>query len=95
MCMEFYDLEPTTIVCGMAKGIDSSGRAWAKFMLLPWQEFPANWSMYGKGAGHIRNKAMADYADALLLIWDGTSKGSANMKKTMEKLGKPVYEIVL
>jgi hypothetical protein len=38
---------------------------------------------------------MADYADALLLIWDGESKGSANMKKNMEKQNKKVYEVIL
>lgn len=35
---------------------------------------------------------MAEYADAALIImWDGGSKGSLNMKENMEKLGKPVY----
>ena len=95
MCLEFHNLEPTEIVCGCAKGVDSSGRAWANFMGIEWREFPANWPMYGKRAGHLRNGHMADYADALLLIWDGVSKGSANMKMNMEKLNKPVYEIIL
>lgn len=65
-----------------------------------WQEveekvFYANWDKHGKAAGPIRNKEMAEYADVLLLIWDGKSKGSANMKKEMEKLGKKVCEIIL
>jgi hypothetical protein len=38
---------------------------------------------------------MAEYADALLLIWNGESRGSANMKENMVKLGKPVYEVIL
>jgi hypothetical protein len=38
---------------------------------------------------------MAEYADALLLIWDGESKGSLNMKQRMIGLKKPVYEVVL
>jgi hypothetical protein len=38
---------------------------------------------------------MVDYADVLLLIWDGESRGSKNMKETMIKLGKPVYEVIL
>ena len=49
----------------------------------------------GKAAGHVRNKKMAEYGDALLLIWDGKSKGSANMKKEMQKLNKPIYEVTL
>jgi hypothetical protein len=38
---------------------------------------------------------MAEEADALLLIWDGESKGSANMKKEMLFKNKPVYEVIL
>ena len=41
--------------------------------------FPADWDGLGKGAGHIRNKQMAEYATDLLLIWDGKSRGSKNM----------------
>lgn len=87
--------EDTEIVSGTAKGVDKSGEYYAKECSLPIHRFPADWDKYGKGAGHIRNKQMADYADALLLIWDGESKGSANMKANMEKLKKPVYEIII
>ena len=55
--------------------------------------FPAEWNKHGKKAGPLRNKEMAEYADALLLIWDGKSAGSKSMKKEMEKLGKLVIEI--
>jgi hypothetical protein len=38
---------------------------------------------------------MAEEGDALLLIWDGESKGSANMKKEMLFKKKPIYEVIL
>lgn len=57
--------------------------------------FEADWDTHGKAAGPIRNRQMAEYADALLLIWDGESKGSANMLAEMKKLKKPVYEVIL
>lgn len=60
-----------------------------------YKEFPADWKAHGKAAGPIRNKQMAEYADALLLIWDGESKGSASMKNEMLKLNKPVYEVII
>jgi hypothetical protein len=85
----------TEVVCGEAKGVDKSGRLFAEEHGLTVKSFPADWDKYGKGAGHIRNKQMADYSDALLLIWDGSSKGSANMKATMLKLNKPVYEVII
>lgn len=57
--------------------------------------FPADWGSRGLAAGPIRNKEMAEYADALLLIWDGESKGSASMKNEMELQKKPIYEIII
>lgn len=83
------------IVCGEANGIDTSGKWLAERQGIPLVSFPADWDTHGKSAGPIRNKQMADYADALLLIWDGESKGSANMKENMLKLNKPVYEVIL
>jgi len=71
----------TEVVSGTAKGIDSLGEKWAQEQGIPIKKFPANWNEHGKAAGPIRNGQMADYADALILIWDGKSRGSANMRK--------------
>ena len=57
--------------------------------------FSADWLTYGNAAGPIRNKQMAQEGDALLLIWNGDSKGSKNMKETMLNFGKPVFEIII
>jgi hypothetical protein len=62
------------------------------------KSFPPDWDKYNKAAGPIRNKQMAEYSDQLLLIWNGdqkTSPGSANIKQQMEKLNKPVIEIII
>ena len=89
------DIDITEIVCGGADGIDTSGGHWAEFQTIKVMNFPANWIEHGKAAGPIRNAQMADYADALLLIWDGQSRGSSNMKQCMIKKGKPIYEVIL
>lgn len=86
---------PTEIVSGGARGIDKTGEDYARNWHVPLKIFHADWDRHGKAAGPARNKEMAEYADILLLIWDGESRGSANMKETMIKLGKPVYEIIL
>ena len=94
--IDFYKLtDVTEVVSGTAKGADQLGELWAEVAGVPVKQFPANWEYYGRGAGHIRNKQMADYADALMIIWDGKSRGSRNMKETMIKLNKPFYEILL
>lgn len=89
------ELPITEIVCGCAEGVDNEGEHWASHMNIPVRRFPVDWEKHGKAAGPIRNKQMADYADSLLLIWDGESKGSANMLKQMKVLNKPVYEVIL
>lgn len=69
----------TEVVCGMADGVDTIGLHWATDNDIPVKKFPADWDKYGRAAGRIRNEAMADYADALILVWDGESKGSGHM----------------
>lgn len=85
----------TEIVSGGALGVDSCGEVMAQEYNLPVRQFLPEWTEHGRKAGPMRNKQMADYADALLLIWDGKSRGSANMKENMQKLNKPIFEVVL
>lgn len=85
----------TEIVSGGAKGSDEAGEVYSDFYSIPLTIFEAEWDKYKTRAGPIRNNKMAVYADALVLIWDGKSKGSRHMKEAMIALGKPVYEIIL
>lgn len=86
---------PKEIVSGGASGIDACGEMFAQSIGIPVKIFEADWKTHGKAAGPIRNKEMAEYADILLLIWNGKSRGSANMKHQMEKLNKPIHEVIL
>jgi hypothetical protein len=78
-----------------ANGIDGDGEWFALSQAIPIKRFPAEWGKHGTAAGPIRNEAMAAYADGLLIIWNGYSKGSAWMKRAMRKAGKPIIEVVL
>lgn len=80
---------------GCPTGPDDDAKCYAEYHSIPTTFFKADWSNHGKAAGPIRNRQMAEYADHLLLIWDGQSKGSFNMKLEMRKLGKPVTECVV
>lgn len=88
-------MPPEEIVSGGADGIDFCGEQFAIESGTNFVRFPADWKKYGNAAGPIRNHEMAKYADALLLIWNGSSKGSANMRQTMLQLKKPIYEIIM
>ena len=55
--------------------------------------FIAEWDVYGKAAGPIRNKAMIDKADALIAFWDGDSRGTKDCIKHATHKGIPVLII--
>jgi hypothetical protein len=73
------DFTITEVICGGAIGPDTIGKQWAIETHTPYSMFPAHWDVHGKAAGTVRNKQMAEYADALVLFWDGKSPGSKNM----------------
>lgn len=82
---------PTAIVSGTANGADQLGEKWAEENHVPIERYPPNWSKYGKSAGPIRNKVMADNADALIALWDGKSLGTKNMIENANRLRLKVY----
>jgi len=74
-----YNIKSVEIVSGGAKGADSLGEKYAKEKGYKIKQFNADWNSLGKSAGYIRNKEMAEYADALIAFWDGESKGTKHM----------------
>jgi len=100
LCNEIFSLahgelynHAVSIVSGMARGADNMAATFADVNKVQLHKFPADWDKYGKAAGHIRNKAMAEFADGLLAFWDGKSRGTKNMIQTMEAMGKDVRVI--
>lgn len=83
--------EITEVVSGKARGADSYGETWAHLIGLPIKEFPADWKTFGRSAGYRRNTDMADYADALVAIWDGHSKGTKHMIDLARSRGLRVF----
>lgn len=82
----------------MAEGADLAGRRWAKQAGVPVKEFPVTkemYELYQRRAPMMRNIAMADYADALIAIWDGESRGTRHMIKEMERREKPYCCIIV
>lgn len=85
------EFEITEVVSGGARGIDLLGEQWATENKIPITRFNAKWNALGKVAGMIRNAEMAVYADALIAIWDGKSKGTKHMIWTAERHRLKVY----
>lgn len=79
------------VVSGTAMGIDSLGERWAIEHNIPITRHRPNWDRFGNSAGFIRNKAMAEDAEALLAIWDGKSHGTKHMIQTAKDRGLKIY----
>ena len=73
------EIEDVEIVSGTARGADKMGEHYASLKKFDVKKFPADWNKYGKAAGYVRNKEMAEYADMLIAFWDGKSSGTKSM----------------
>lgn len=91
--ISYKDVEE--VVSGCSGRVDQAGIEWAARLSRTLKSFHPDWDTFGNGAGPVRNRKMADYADVLLVIWDGESPGSANMIEEMQSRDKPIYEVVI
>lgn len=85
----------TEIVSGEARGPDTLGEQWGQAHGIPIARFPAKWDVHGKSAGFIRNNLMSSYAEALVAVWDGKSRGTRHMIESARKKGLKVYVKVI
>jgi hypothetical protein len=75
------------------QGVDVLSKRWTIDHSVPHYPVPAQWQRFGRAAGPIRNRYMAEckQADGCIIVWDGTSTGSMSMKEEADKMGIPVY----
>ena len=83
----------TEIVSGGAMGVDAAGEVFAVANNIPVRRFPADWDKHGKAAGPIRNRQMAEYADAIALFPGG--RGTASMMRAAERAGLKIYDFTM
>jgi hypothetical protein len=81
----------SAVVSGTAKGADEFGERWAEQHNITVVKYPADWEKYGKKAGPLRNKLMAENADGLVAVWDGESRGTRSMIELARRLGLRVF----
>lgn len=78
------------VVSGCARGVDFAGERWAAQNHIPVSKFPADWTKHGKSAGPIRNREMAEYADAVALFPGG--RGTQDMHNAAVKAGLMIFD---
>lgn len=78
-CVDDCFFVPTTVLSGCASGVDRLGERWAAKNNVPVEWYAADWINEGKSAGYRRNLRMADNAEMLIAVWDGSSPGTKHM----------------
>lgn len=73
---------------------DMLGERWAAQHHLPVDFYFADWAI-GRRAGPERNARMAQAGEALVLVWTGTSKGSASMLREAQRRELKIVEHII
>ena len=85
---------PYTIIQGGARGADTMAYYFAQRWNLPCETYRAEWTLYGRAAGAIRNREMLTDGkpDLVVAFHDDleNSKGTKNMVNIAHKAGVPV-----
>lgn len=82
-----------TLIHGGQRGADAYAHSWARNR-SGWitEVHPADWTLYGRAAGPVRNKAMiAAGADLVIAFPLGEAKGTGGLVALAEAAGIPVW----
>lgn len=83
--------EGTTVVSGVAAGVDSWAAHVADALGLKVETYPANWDRHGRSAGPIRNAEMvATRPDFARGFWYRYSNGTGDCIAKLHKAGIPM-----
>lgn len=80
----------TVVVSGCAIGADLGGQIWAACNDIAIHRLPAEWDKLGRKAGPIRNSAMAEVADAVVLFKG--NRGTKDMFDKAKAKGLKIYD---
>lgn len=87
--------EVDTIISGGADGVDSLAEQYADTHRLSKYILRPRYDLYGRAAPIKRNEQMVDISDAVLVIWDGRSKGTQYTLKYAKKSNKRITLVQL
>ena len=79
------------IIEGDATGADALAKEWGRSQGVPVITMAANWTMYSKTAGSVRNSCMLEWAKPDLIIAFPGGAGTANMVRIAKEAGVDVW----
>lgn len=82
------------LVQGGATGADTFAEQWAAQKGINRKTYKAEWKLWGKGAGPIRNKRMLYEEKPDLVVAFPGGAGTAHMMKIARVAGVPIHQIV-
>lgn len=91
--LKLYEIVPTRIVSGGAKGVDSYARQYANEKKLPLTEYLPQYERYGRSAPLVRNTLIVEDADVVIAFPSETSKGTRDSIKKAKDRGKRTYVV--
>ena len=87
--------ETSVIITGGAIGIDALAEKYAKEHNIDTIIIKPQYNLYGRYAPLKRNEEMVNLADKVLIIWDGSSRGTkytADFARKLNKLQKVIIK---
>ena len=76
--------------CARARGVDASAREYAFRHGLKLTEFLPEYEKYGRNAPLKRNLQIIGYADLVVALWDGTSRGTKHVIDSCKRQNIPI-----
>ena len=88
-----YQHRITRVITGDDPSVAALGYRWAAKHATRHQRFRAAWDRHGRTAGLVRNWAMAQAGDLLLVLGDATAPRLRHLIQCMTTMGKPVVTL--
>ncbi len=92
---KYVPSDTALIISGGAAGIDTAAEQYADAHRISKLILRPRYDLYGRAAPIKRNEEMVDAADAVLIIWDGISRGTKHTAEYARKQGKAVTVVVV
>lgn len=95
-----YERQITEVVNDGLNGASKLAEMWSIKHNILVKKFYADWQYYSRfvelksqknPAGEVRNRNMANYADAAIIIWDGKDEDVKNLIDSVKIASKPLF----